>query len=73
MDVLDLEVRQVANLKVARWQLWLRKIRWSDDVKEQLRTAPITGNGKLCGDKMSETLEDYKLVSDHLDGADGMR
>ncbi len=34
MDVLDLEAKQVANLKVARRQLWLRKTRWSDDVKE---------------------------------------
>ncbi len=47
METLDLEARQIANITLARLQLWLAKTRWSEDVKDQVRGAPISGDGKL--------------------------
>ncbi len=48
METLDLEARQIANIRLARRQLWLAKTHWSEDVKDQVRWAPISGDGKLC-------------------------
>ncbi len=34
---------------------------------------PISGDGKLCDDKLQDLIEEYKLVNEHLDGSDGLR
>ncbi len=34
---------------------------------------PISRDGKLCSNKLQDLIEEYKLVSEDLDGSDGLR
>lgn len=72
VEMLDLQAREAANMKQARRQLWLHNTKWSPDVKEMIRTSPVSGDGQLCGDKLVTILDDFKQVNRHLDGTDGL-
>ena len=46
---------------LARWSLWLHQTKWRGDIVDQIASFPISGDGKLCGTKLVETLEEHKL------------
>ncbi len=73
LDMIDLQAMEVVNARVARRHMWLQQTHWSDNTKARLRKAPISGDGKLCGDSLKEILEDFNLVDSQLDGTDGLR
>ena len=50
LDIIDLQAREVVNARVARHHMWLQQTRWTDNTKARLLKAPISGDGKLCGD-----------------------
>ncbi len=49
METLDLKARQIANIKLARQQLWLAKTHWFEDVKDQIRQVALTTDSSLEG------------------------
>ena len=69
-DMLDLQAREVAQVRMARRAMWLKYTSWKPDILEQISGFPIAGNGLLCGEKLPEILEEFKLISEQIEATE---
>jgi hypothetical protein len=66
LDQLDLWARAASNAKSQRRLLWLQPSPWPKQMKEHILRFPVEA-GLVCGSKLLESLEEYKVFDEALD------
>ena len=70
IDILDLQARAAANSKLARRDLWLNQTKWKPAMVDAVKRFPVSGTGLICGDKLKDRVEEFRLAEKGLQYTD---